>query len=54
LATPNYVGSPNLKWEWHCRDADAGLVSDPREAYVGSFGVTAARSENRSRLSNTL
>jgi hypothetical protein len=23
LAAPNYASSPNLKWERHCRDADA-------------------------------
>jgi len=34
-------------------DADACPVSDPRETYVDSFGVTA-RSENRSRVPNTL
>jgi hypothetical protein len=45
----------NLKWEleWYCLDADARSLSDPLEAYAGSFGATA-RSENRSRVPNTL
>ena len=31
---PNYASSSNLKWKWHCRDADGSPVSDVCKTYV--------------------